>query len=255
MLKPVDYDRQQHQAYAKGRALSPKAITDWMAVFAAQLPSTRPLTVVDLGSGTGRFTPALAESFGGPVHGVEPSARMRAVAEAEAAHPGVRYLAGEAARIPLPDASADAILMFLSFHHVPDRAAAAVEIARVLKPEGKVLMRSTFAGRVPRVWFQAFFPRFLEIEEALFPTVAEVVAVFAPVGLGKAGLVEVEVPFGAATVAEAIGKLKLRAISLFEHLTDEEADEGFARMDAALATGAIPTPPPSTVDLLVLSRG
>ena len=38
-------------------------------------------------------------------------------------------LAAEAARIPLQDATVDGVLMFLSFHHVPDKAAAAREIA------------------------------------------------------------------------------------------------------------------------------
>ena len=96
-LKPVDYDRVQHEAYAKARALRPSAIQDYMDVFACHLPRRRPLTVVDLGSGTGRFTPALAETFGGPAYGVEPAAAMRRAAEAGSAHPRVTYLAGEAA--------------------------------------------------------------------------------------------------------------------------------------------------------------
>ncbi|OPG08042.1 hypothetical protein B1L11_28940 [Microbispora sp. GKU 823] len=46
---------------------------------------------LDVGSGTGRFTPALARAFG-PVTGVEPSVRMRETAQAQSRHPGVRYL-------------------------------------------------------------------------------------------------------------------------------------------------------------------
>src|SRR3990167_542566 len=106
------------------------------------------------GAGVGRLTPALAETFGGPVWGVEPSAKMRAVAEATAAHPAVTWLAGEAAAIPLPDDTADAALMFLSIHHVPDRAAAAAETARVLKPGGRVLVRSPFSARMNGGWWQ-----------------------------------------------------------------------------------------------------
>ena len=154
----IDYDQRQHEVYAKGRALGPGAMARWMAAFEAQAPTSRPLTVLDLGSGTGRFSPALAETFGGPVYGVEPSGRMRSIAESESAHPRVTYLAGEAAGIPLPDGAADLVLMFLSFHHVPDRAAAAREIARVLKPDGRVFVRSTFAGRIHDLWWRRFSP-------------------------------------------------------------------------------------------------
>jgi ubiquinone/menaquinone biosynthesis C-methylase UbiE len=252
MLKKVDYDKAQHAVYAKGRALGPEVIARWMAAFAAQLPERRPLTIIDLGSGTGRFTPALADAFGGPVFGVEPSERMRAVAMEEATHPDVVYLPGEASRIPLPDASADAVLMFLSFHHVPDREAAAREIARVLKPSGRLLMRSTFADRIHQAWWYGFFPRMMEIELALFPTVKAVSDLFAGAGLGEAQLVEVELPPEDDLVAVA-DRLRLRAISLFEHLEEEEIAEGFARMDAAIAAGEIPRPGPLPADLLVLS--
>ncbi len=124
-LATVDYDKVQHQHYAKGRALSADEIAGYMATFGAHLPAHRPLVGVDLGSGTGRFTPALAEAFGGPIHGVEPADGMRLSAEAGATHPRVTYLAGRAEAIPLPDATADFVLMFLSWHHVADKPSAA----------------------------------------------------------------------------------------------------------------------------------
>ena len=88
-LKRVDYDDGQHANYARGRQMPPEALARWMARFAEHLPERRPLTIVDLGSGIGRLTPALAETFGGPVYGVEPSARMREIAVATAAHPEI----------------------------------------------------------------------------------------------------------------------------------------------------------------------
>lgn len=252
-MKRVDYDQQQYAAYAKGRAIGAGAMARWMAAFAAEAPPRRPLTVLDLGSGTGRFSPALAETFGGPVFGVEPAQRMREVAEAGSAHPNVNYLAGEAARIPLPDGYVDLVLMFLSFHHVPDRAAAAREIVRVLAPDGCVLVRSTFAGRIHDLWWRAFFPRSWEIEEAMFPTVPETEALFAEAGLARADLVQVEHPFE-GDIAEDARRIRLRAISTFEHMDEAEIAEGFARMDAALARGEIRTPPPARLDMLVLRR-
>ncbi len=237
-VTPVDYDKAQHAAYAKGRALSADAIGRYMSLFAEHLPRRRPLSGIDLGSGTGRFSPALAEAFGGPVHGVEPSARMREAAMAQAAHPRVRYMAGEAAAIPLDDATADFVLMFLSFHHVPDRATAAAEIARVLKPGGRFILRSTFKERIPDHWWRSFFTRSHEVEEAMFPSTDEARAIFEAASFATREVVFQEIPFE-GDMGEAVEKLKLRAVSVFEHMTAEELDQGFAAIEAAFAAGTI----------------
>jgi len=253
-LGRVDYDQVQHAGYAKGRALPAASIRHYMDTFAAHLPARRPLSVVDLGSGTGRFTPALAQTFGGPVWGVEPAAAMRQAAEAGAAHPGVTYLAGEAAAIPLPDASADVVLMFLSYHHVSDKPAAAREIARVLTPGGRLILRSTFKERIPDHWWRGFFPRSWAVEEAMFPTEAETRALFEAAGFATVQSVQMEIPFPfEGNLTAAVERLKLRAVSTFEHMTDEELDEGFARIDAALAAGTLEEKP-TFGDFIVFER-
>ncbi|WP_372785781.1 class I SAM-dependent methyltransferase [Phenylobacterium sp.] len=251
MLKTVDYDQRQHTVYAQGRAIAPQVTLAWMEVFARHLPRRRPLELIDLGSGSGRFAPALADAFGGPVRGVEPSAGMRGLAEASAAHPQVAYLEGDAARIPLPDASADGVLMFLSYHHVPDRAAAAVEIARVLKPGGRLLIRSTFADTMPQLWWHQFFPSARRIELEMFPSVAEVAAAFTPVGLMRVAFDSLEERF-AGNAAEMAARLRLRAISTFEHIGEAEIEAGFARLDAYVAADDGVQPIVGRSDLLVL---
>jgi ubiquinone/menaquinone biosynthesis C-methylase UbiE len=251
-LKRVDYDGRQHTVYAAGRVMTEANRALWMSVFAAQLPAARPLTMVDLGSGIGRLTPALAATFGGPVYGVEPSAKMREIAAA-APHPGAEYLAGEAARIPLGDGAADAVLMFMSFHHVPDRAAAAVEIRRVLAPGGRLLIHSGFSDRMRArpFWWHQFFPKALEIELQMFPSMAEVADVFAAVGLKPLALVETPVQFW-ASAAEAVERLRLRPFSTFEHMTETEITEGLARLGAFIAAETAPAPIFGVSDLLVL---
>ncbi|HET6296948.1 MAG TPA: class I SAM-dependent methyltransferase, partial [Kribbella sp.] len=66
----VDYDERLHRVYAEGRRLTSAALGEWMGAFTGHAPTERPLAVLDLGCGIGRFTPALAETFGGPVYGV-----------------------------------------------------------------------------------------------------------------------------------------------------------------------------------------
>jgi ubiquinone/menaquinone biosynthesis C-methylase UbiE len=251
-LKPVDYDRVQHQAYARGRALPGSAIRRYMAAFAAHLPARRPLTGVDLGSGTGRVTPALAETFGGSIHGVEPAAAMRRTAISEAAHPAVTYLEGRAEAIPLPRVSVDFVLMFLSYHHVGDKPAAAREVARVLKPGGRLILRSTFRERIPDHWWRGYFPRTWDIERAMFPTEAETRALFEVAGLRTVASERLTQPFE-GDLHEAVERLKLRAVSTFEHLTEDELAEGFARIEADLAAGAI-VRKSATSDFLVFER-
>jgi len=177
---------------------------------------------------------------------------MRRAAEADATHSRVTYLAGEAAAIPLPDATADFVLMFLSFHHFPDQPAAAREIARVVKLGGRVILRSTFKERVPDNWFRRFFPRSHEIEQAMFPSQAQARAIFEAAGFSTVRSVEMEIPFEGPLV-EAVERLRLRAVSTFEHLTPEELDDGFARIDAALAAGTL-VEKPTFGDFIVFER-
>lgn len=250
----VDYDNRQHAVYAQGRKLSTNTIAVWMRTFSTHCPDRRPLAVLDLGSGIGRFSSALADTFGGPVYGVEPSRRMREIAERSNDHDSVTYLAGSAERIPLPTDSCDVVVMFLVLHHVQDQERAAGEIARVLRPGGRVLVRSTFSDRIPDLRWHHFFPRAVDIEREIFPTVGHVVEVFSAVGLRQSALQAVPVHL-AGSLAEHADRLRLRAISTFEHLSADETAQGFAALEAAVARETTPQSVESTSDLLVLAAG
>jgi ubiquinone/menaquinone biosynthesis C-methylase UbiE len=252
-LKPVCYDDNQHRGYREGRRLEPDQMAQWAEVFAAEAPAARPLDVLDLGSGVGRFTPMLAETFEGRAWGVEPSAKMRDLAETHAAHPRVAYLEGAGEAVPLPDACVDLVLMFLSFHHIRDRPRAASEIARVLKRGGRLLVRSVFSDRMPELDWHRYFPRAREVEMQMFPTLAETTALFEPAGLRVLDLVTVEERF-APTLRVHAERLRLRAISTFEHLSEAEIAQGFANLDAALLTDAAERPVRASADMLVLER-
>lgn len=201
--------------------------------FARRAPEGRPLSVLDLGSGTGRLTPLLAETFGGPVWGVEPHARMRAQAEADPHPANVAYLEGSAEAIPLANGSCDLIVMFLSLHHVRDRAAAR-EIRRVLKPGGRVLIRSTLSDRMPVIDWHGWFDGAREAEMKMFPTTRAVEAMFAAVGLRRQAL-DVVTERYADTLTEYAERLKTRTISTFEHLDEAAIEAGFRRLDEAVA--------------------
>lgn len=114
--------------YDRGRPDYPAEVSVWLR---DRLHLGLGKSVVDLGAGTGKFTGRLIET-GAQVTAVEPAAAMRAKL-AEIA--GVTVLDGNAAAIPLPDASVDAIVCAQAFHWFATREALA-EMRRVLKPQG-----------------------------------------------------------------------------------------------------------------------
>ncbi|MDA1360087.1 class I SAM-dependent methyltransferase [Glycomyces luteolus] len=252
-LKRVDYDRTQHAGYAKGRRLLPTSRRTWLRAFREHAGDRRIGTVLDVGSGTGRFTPALADEFSADVIGIEPSARMREVAHIESSHPLVSYVPGHAADLPVADASADLALMFLVWHHVPDRPAAARELARVLAPGARLLMATTLSDRLKELLLYRYFPRTRDIDAAVFPTLEETVDVFAEAGFAHSGLTEVH-HRSADSLSEYAGRQRMRALSVYEHLTDEEYREGLAALEADAVAETSPRAVESECDLLVFTR-
>lgn len=232
-MEKVDYDARLHAVYAAGRRMSPDALRIWMEAFARHLPQARPLTWLDLGSGTGRMTPSLASAFGGPAHGVEPSDKMRAQALAHAGHPAVTYAAGSAEHIPLPDASCDAALLFFVWHHVDDREAAAEELRRVVKPGGKLFVQANFYDDMPDIWWFRVLPEWWKVEKTIFQPEEEVINDFAGAGWTLVSRDEVTW-LRSPNLAADFERLKLRSVSVFERLSEDVIEAGFAKIEAAL---------------------
>jgi ubiquinone/menaquinone biosynthesis C-methylase UbiE len=232
--------------------MSPEALRTWMEAFAHHLPETRPLVWLDLGSGTGRMTPSLASTFGGPAHGVEPSDKMRAQALAHAGHPAVTYAAGSAERIPLPDSSCDAALLFFVWHHVADRQRATQELRRVVRPGGKLFLQVNFSDKMPDTWWFRVVPEWGIVDTGQFRSQEEVKNDF--VGEGWTLISQDEVTWlRSTTLAEDHERLKLRAVSIFEHMSEEVVEEGFTRIEAALSS-LDNGPQYETSELLVFQR-
>jgi SAM-dependent methyltransferase len=177
---------------------------------------------------------------------------MRAQALAHARHPAVTYAAGAAEHIPLPAASCDAALLFFVWHHVVDHEAAAQELRRVVKPGGKLFVRTNFSDRMPDVWWFRLMPEWRKVDTSQFRSEEEVKSDFA--GAGWTVVSRDEVTWRrSATLAEDFERLKLRAVSVFEHMSAEVAEAGFARIEAALPS-LDAGPQYETSELLVFRR-
>lgn len=247
----VDYNRCQHAVYSQGRAPSRAVLELWTAVLARYIPTAGAPTILDLGSGVGTWSELMATAFRGVVWGVEPSEKMRAVAAREHGHPNVRYVAGSAERIPVPDGSCDAALFSYVIHHLRDRDAAARELHRVLRPGGAAIVRTAVRESLPDVPFFAYFPTALAIDEARMPTRADVREMFAAFEVVADEVVWQET---SPSLRAYHDRLKLRAVSTLELLPDHEFEEGLARLGLAAEQEVEPEPVLAPVDLLVFRR-
>ena len=98
--------------------------------------------VLDVASGPGATAFLLAAEFAVDVEGVDLGEQSVAKANAKAAEQGaddrVHFTVGDAEQLPLPDASVDAVVCECAFCTFPDKPTAARELARVLRPGGRL---------------------------------------------------------------------------------------------------------------------
>jgi SAM-dependent methyltransferase len=115
--------------YERARPEYPEEAVRWLA-------GDAPRDVVDLGAGTGKLTRALV-ALGHRVTAIEPLPEMLELLPANA--PGAFAILGSAEIIPLPNAHADVVTCAQSFHWF-DHPVALQEIARVLRPSGRLAL-------------------------------------------------------------------------------------------------------------------
>lgn len=112
--------------------------------------------VLDLGCGGGLLAEPLAQA-GAEVTGIDISANALRVARAHAQHSGleINYLLAPAEDLPFEEASFDIVVAFDVLEHVSDLPRVIGEVARVLRPGGKLIydtMNRTFVARVVVIW-------------------------------------------------------------------------------------------------------
>jgi arsenite methyltransferase len=116
------------------------ALTDRAITLAGLPPGAR---ILDLGCGSGTTVRRLTDRHALAAIGVDPSPTL--VRAGRERWPGLPLLQGAAERLPLADGSVDAVLSecVLSVVADPDRALA--ELARVLRPAGRLILTDLYA--------------------------------------------------------------------------------------------------------------
>jgi demethylmenaquinone methyltransferase / 2-methoxy-6-polyprenyl-1,4-benzoquinol methylase len=124
--------------------------------------------VLDLAAGTGVSTVELARS-GATVVGLDISLGM--LGTGKKARPAATLLAGDALALPFADAAFDAVTISFGLRNVHDTPAALVEMARVTKPGGRLVI-CEFSHPTNRTFRHAYLAYLM----AALPSVARKVA-------------------------------------------------------------------------------
>lgn len=103
-----------------------------------ELRAQRPERVLDVGCGTGALAHRVASEIGATVFGCDFSFGM--LEQASARTGAVRWLQGDALRLPFADETFDVVMSTEAFHWFPDQDAALAEFRRVLRPGGRALV-------------------------------------------------------------------------------------------------------------------
>jgi 2-polyprenyl-3-methyl-5-hydroxy-6-metoxy-1,4-benzoquinol methylase len=102
---------------------------------------------LDAGCADGYYTVALADAGASRVIGLEVDERLLAKAQATEHPASVSYRVGEAEQLPFDDQMFDGVLLNEVLEHVHDDARVLREVARVLRPGGRLVLFS------PNRWF------------------------------------------------------------------------------------------------------
>lgn len=109
---------------------------------------------LDVGCGPGSVTGSLGRAVGpdGLALGIDISEPMLQRAVRSEAAPQVGFLRADAQQLPLRDATVDAVTSVAVLQLIPEPATALAEMARVLRPGGRLAVMVPTVGHGTRVW-------------------------------------------------------------------------------------------------------
>ena len=256
----ISYDDQTAAAFKAVREVPRDGLSEWREAVRRHLRPSQGTTLLDIGAGTGAFATAFSDWFDLGVLAVEPSAAMR---DQIPQRPAIQVFDGDASALPLPDDSADAAWLSLVIHHIPDLAAAAHEIRRVLRPGAPVLIRQGFPDRyepsgnlkLDTIELVRWFPETARAIDT-FPSVTDTCEAFAAAGFHQDALEQVRETYP-ASLADFLGQVDTfrHADTTMRNLTEDEFLRGKERLRQAVRRAedtANPETRSNWLDLLVL---
>jgi ubiquinone/menaquinone biosynthesis C-methylase UbiE len=203
---------------------------NWWEVYEAfvRLGSLRGKRVLEVGCGTGRLSHELEHRDLARVWAVDASEAM--VERAKTL--GVNARVARAEALPFKAGWFDAVVMRMALH-LFDRPRALEQAARVLSPDGSLVVATEDPTSFEDVWFTRFFPSVPEIERARFPGEEQLREELAQAGFGRVEIEHLR-QHREQTRERAVDLIRSKGFSTFDLLDPAEFEEGLARAEAEL---------------------
>ncbi|MEQ1741636.1 MAG: class I SAM-dependent methyltransferase [Candidatus Nitrotoga sp.] len=185
-------------------------------------------TVIDLGTGTGRFWPALRHAFPeAQIIAIDINAPM--LTHSEANLDRVCRIVADVSQLPLKDHGADYALCSMLLHHVDDPKKVLVGLRSSLRTGGRVFVRQGTQETVDSFFFLKFFPTALKIEQDRMPASGEVLGMIESSGLSVIETRQILTP-PATTVNDYLTRVKARGFPSLQLVSDEEFQCGIDQL-------------------------
>jgi len=112
------------------------------------IAEVEPDDVLDVGCGRGELTERIADKLGATVTAVDQSPRMVELTRAR----GIDAKVADVQDLPFGDGSFDCAVAAWMLYHVPDLDRAFSELARVLRPRGRLVAVTNGERNLPELW-------------------------------------------------------------------------------------------------------
>jgi ubiquinone/menaquinone biosynthesis C-methylase UbiE len=164
--------------------------------------------------------------------GIDPSTKMLQHARGGNSNNRVVFANGVAEAVPLPAGSMDLIFISMAFHHFNDPRMVAEECRRVLRPDGRVCLRTASLEKIPLYPYVPFFPTSRTLLERRLPSLTFQREVFEEAAFQTLSY-EVVTQTIAADYSSYADKLSLKADSILASLNDSDFEAGLQALRSA----------------------
>ena len=112
------------------------------------IAETKPQKVLEVGGGEGELAERIRDELGAEVIGVDQSERMVELQRSK----GIDARVGDIQKLPFADGEFDVAVAAWMLYHVPDLDRGLAEIARVLKPGGRLVAVTNALDHLQELW-------------------------------------------------------------------------------------------------------